>query len=249
MSRIGKKILSAFIETTDDKKEQNPDRDGGNNAGGSGTGGTGGSRTNRSSTSGNSTSESGMTGSGVAGSSTTGYANTRTIPDEGNRPAGNPRFIEYFDKLFSEANIPGPDYYEFSKMIEAMQAIPDEQARFYAAYAGLQVQGLDKEKLLSTAGEYLRILSADAGHFQATVDSALQEKVQRRAAEAEEKGERIRQLSREILELQGQITALQTEIRENKEKIEASSGGYAVECERRKARIEDDIEKIKHYIH
>ena len=242
MSRIGKKILSAFVETTDDKKEQNPDRDSGNNAGGSGTGGTGGG-------SGSSTTGSSTSGSGAAVSGTSGYTNARNIPGESNRPAGNPRFIEYFDKLFSEANIPGPDYYEFSKMIEAMQAIPDEQARFYAAYTGLQVQGLDKEKLLSTAGEYLRILSADASHFQATVDSALQEKVQRRATEAEEKSERIRQLSQEILELQGQITALQTEIRENKEKIEASSGGYTVECERRKAQIETDIEKIKHYIH
>ena len=239
MSRIGKKILSAFVETTDDKKEQNPDRDGRDSPGGGGTGAVSGS----------SATGSGMSGSNMTGNGTSGYTNARNLPVEGNRPAGNPRFIEYFDKLFSEANIPGPDYYEFSKMIEAMQAIPDEQARFYAAYAGLQVQGLDKEKLLSTAGEYLRVLSSDAGHFQATVDSALQEKVQRRTTEAEEKGERIRQLSQEILDLQSQITALQAEIRENKEKIESSSGGYTVESERRRARIEADIEKIKHYIH
>src|SRR5579872_6030294 len=97
-------------------------------------------------------------------------------------PAGNEasrndtRFIDYFDKLFSDANIPGPDYYEFSRMIGAMQAIPDEQSRFYTAYAGLQVQGLDKTKLLSTAGEYLRILASDADHFRSTVETALQGK-------------------------------------------------------------------------
>ena len=161
----------------------------------------------------------------------------------------DPRFTEYFDKLFSEANIPGPDYYEFSKMIGAMQAVPDEQSRFYAAFAGLQVQGLDKEKLLSTAGEYLRILTADADRFHKTVEAALQEKVQGRIAEAEEKGQRIQALSREIAELQNRITALQTEIKENKEKIEAGNEGYVAECERRKTCIGSDMEKIKHYIH
>jgi hypothetical protein len=171
------------------------------------------------------------------------------LPKEEQPARSDPRFTDYFDKLFSEANIPGPDYYEFSKMIEAMQAIPNEQARFYAAFAGLQVQGLDKDKLLSTAGEYLRMLSADADHFHTTVDAALQEKVHGKAATVEEKGERIRTLSQEITGLQEQIRTLQAEITENKEKLEASNTGYTAENARRKARIEADMEKIRHYIH
>lgn len=161
----------------------------------------------------------------------------------------DPRFTDYFDKLFSESNIPGPDYYEFAKMIGAMQSIPNEQARFYAAFAGLQVQGLDKDRLLSTAAEYLHMLSADAVHFQTTVDAALQEKVQDKATTVEEKMERIRALSQEIAGLQEQIAALQAEIKDNKAKLDASNNGYAAEYGRRKARIEADMEKIKHYIH
>jgi len=57
------------------------------------------------------------------------------------------KFAAYFDKLFREANLPGPDYFEYSKMLEAMQAVPDEQVRFITAFAGLSVQGLDKQKL------------------------------------------------------------------------------------------------------
>src|ERR1700733_13618110 len=90
--------------------------------------------------------------------------NKTSAPAEISRPAytANSKFIRYFDKLFSEANIPGPDYYEFSKMIEAMNDIPDERARLCAAFAGLNVQGLNKLKLLSTAGDYLKLLDEDA---------------------------------------------------------------------------------------
>jgi hypothetical protein len=159
------------------------------------------------------------------------------------------RFTDYFDKLFSEANIPGPDYYEFARMIAAMQVIADERSRYAAAFAGLQVQGLDKEKLLATAGEYLRVLTADADRFGKTVEAALQEKVHSRSAEAEEKERRIQALSKEVLELQAQITAMQKEIGEAKEKLEVNSHAYACESERRRQQIQTDIGKIDNYIH
>ena len=172
---------------------------------------------------------------------TAGTGTTGGQPDQ--------RFLDYFDKLFSEANIPGPDYYEFARMIAAMQAITDERSRYAAAFAGLQVQGLDKEKLLATAGEYLRVLTADADRFGKTVESALQEKVHSRSAEAEEKGRRIQALSQEVLELQAQITAMQQEIREAKEKLDVNSNAYTSESERRKQQIQTDIGKINNYIH
>jgi hypothetical protein len=163
--------------------------------------------------------------------------------------AAGDRFSEYFDNLFREANIPGPDYYEFARMITAMQAIPDERSRYVAAYAGLQVQGLDKEKLLSTATEYLRVLASDGDHFGSTVEAALQEKVLSRTTEVEEKSKRIEALSQEILGLQSQISTMQNEILEAKSRLEAGSNAYAAESERRKQQIQGDIQKIDNYIH
>ena len=61
-------------------------------------------------------------------------------------PGVSEKFTHYFDKLFAEANLPGPDYYEFAKMIQAMTAIADEKARFSAAFAGLSAQGLGQKQ-------------------------------------------------------------------------------------------------------
>jgi hypothetical protein len=159
------------------------------------------------------------------------------------------RFAGHFDKLLGEANIPGPDYFEFARMIAVMQAIPDEAARYNAAFAGLQVQGLNKERLLDTAAAYLKVLATDAEQFQATVDSSYQEKVRGKEAEAQEKAARIQSLSQEIMQLQQRIGALQEEIRVSREKLAGSSSGYSAESKRRQDEIRTDMEKINHYIH
>jgi hypothetical protein len=161
---------------------------------------------------------------------------------------GNSKFKEYFDKLFKEANIPGPDYFEFSKMIEAMQAVPDEQVRYITAFAGLSVQGLDKQKLLATASQYLQLLETDATNFHSTVDAALQEKVHEKKRLMEEKEKRIQQLAQEISTLQNDLQNLQAEIKENEEKIQANTGRYKYESEAMKDRISRDLDKIKRYI-
>jgi hypothetical protein len=158
------------------------------------------------------------------------------------------KFKQYFDKLFRESNIPGPDYFEFTKMTDAMQNIPDEISRYAAAFAGLGVQGLDKQKLVSTAEQYIKILETDAANFLSTVDAALKEKVHQKKVEADEKNKRIQQLSEEIQALQEKVVALQQEISENEEKIETNTGGYKIASELMKKRIASDIEKIKRYI-
>lgn len=159
------------------------------------------------------------------------------------------RYADYFDKLLSDANIPGPDYYEFARMIVAMQSIPDEPARYHAAFAGLQAQGLNKDNLLATAMEYMRVLTADADHFQKTLEAALQEKVRGKESEAEEKATRIQVLSQEIQRLQQEIGALQQEVHANKEKLTGSGNAYTVESMGRQGKIQADIEKINQYIH
>jgi predicted nucleic acid-binding Zn-ribbon protein len=133
-------------------------------------------------------------------------------------------------------------------MVAALKAVPDEFSRYCAAFAGLQVQGLTRDRLLSTADEYLKVLETDAAHFHSTVEAALQEKVQDKKAQAEEMFARIGALSKEIDDLQSQITTLQAGIRDSEQKITARSGDYSAESTSRQQEIAGDIEKIKQYI-
>jgi hypothetical protein len=158
------------------------------------------------------------------------------------------KFKQYFDKLFNDANLPGPDYFEFAKMTQAMLAIADEKARYSAAYAGLSIQGLDKNKLLDTATAYLKILETDAANFSSTVDAALAEKVQAKQQEMVNKQQRVEQLSREITDLQHQIQLLCAEVKENEEKIESNTGGYKAAAANMQQQILLDIERIKQHI-
>ena len=158
--------------------------------------------------------------------------------------ASQEKFKLYFEKLFKEANLPGPGYVEFSKMIAAMQGIPDEKTRYISAFAGLSVQGLDKGRLIASAQEHLKLLQADSANFNATINSAVNEKVELKKKQLQEKTQRIQELTREINELNNQIVVLANEIKENEEKINNNLNGYAVQSGQIKSKIEQDIQKI-----
>jgi len=226
MAGLGKKILSAFVEVT--PPDAQPAASDKNKKGEGPT--------------------TGVQADPARSSGSYPQGPQQSSPSGPGSPATDSRMLEYFDKLFSDANIPGPDYFEFSKMVTALKAVPDEFTRYTAAFAGLQAQGLTKEKLLSTAAEYLKVLDTDADHFHSTVEAALQEKVQNKKAQAEEKATRIQAISKEINDLQSQIAALQAEIRDSEQKITGRSGDYTTESAARKQQIAVDIEKIKQYI-
>jgi hypothetical protein len=192
------------------------------------------------------------------------FVDIEEAPESNTEPAGTPenkapasfstsevnleKFKAYFETLFKDANLPGPDYFEFSKMVAAMQSIPDEKTRYISAFAGLSVQGLSKDGLAGSAAKYLSILETDASNFNDTVNAALQEKVEHKKQQLQAKTERIQELTKEINDLNNSILLLGNEIKENEEKITSNIHGYHAELEKFKVKIKDDIQKINNLL-
>lgn len=164
------------------------------------------------------------------------------------------KFNQHFEELFDKANLPGPDYFEFSKMCQAMAAL-SEDMRITAAFNGLSVQGLDKQKLLDSALHYIKIIEEDSAKFNSAIDGKLMADASLKKAQSDEKlasivkkNEMIAQLQAEIAKESIEAEQLKNEAFEIERKATEKVTTYKAVCEARKSSINSDIEKIKTYI-
>ncbi|MBT1708309.1 hypothetical protein KK062_08740 [Fulvivirgaceae bacterium PWU5] len=173
------------------------------------------------------------------------------------RPALNEetfeKFEQHFEKLFDQANLPGPDYYEFWKMMETLEVhIKDERARIAATYASLAIQGLTKAKLMETAEKYKTLIEQDQSSFEKAArekgDHAIsqqQQQVKQLEETIVQHSEAIRKLTQEITESQAAMKVLQDSIADEQQKLETNKQGYALACEAMLRKINNDITKIQ----
>jgi hypothetical protein len=126
-------------------------------------------------------------------------------------------YIEFFNKVFTERNIPGPDFFEFFQALSAMESLPiDESAKFNAAFATLATQGVTKEKLIETAKVYIQAAQEKTTEFENTVKAKSNE-AQKAVTAAEAK----------LKSIQDQLAALQKQNEAAALEIEQAKMAYA----------------------
>jgi chromosome segregation ATPase len=163
------------------------------------------------------------------------------------------KFENHFERLFDQANLPGPDYYEFMRMNETLEShIKDDKARLAATFASLSIQGLTKETLITTADRYKDIINEDRTKFERTAREKSEHEIGGRRQElaqfedtVRKNAEVIEKLTQEINEAQKAINGLTTSIGEEEKKLEKNRQGYLVACEAMMMKIDNDIQKIK----
>ena len=170
--------------------------------------------------------------------------------------ADTEKFASHFDSLFDQANLPGPDYYEFSKMVAAINA-PGmaEDTKMTAAFTGLGIQGLTKQKLLDSANQYIAIIDEDSRKFEDALKNKIDTELEARKKKASSIAEKIKQTEELIKKMQDemqqdrlQIDVINKEVAEQEAAISSKVTGYRTASEARKQMIAADIQKINTYL-
>ena len=164
------------------------------------------------------------------------------------------KFENHFEKLFDQANLPGPDYYEFMRMNETLEAhIKDDKARLAATFASLSIQGLTKDTLIATADRYKEIVTEDRTKFERIAIEKSDHEIGGKRKELQQledsvrkNAEVIQKLTQEINEAQKNINGLKTSITDEEQKLEKNRQGYLVASNAMMLKIDNDIQKIKH---
>lgn len=163
------------------------------------------------------------------------------------------KFENYFDNLFEKANFPGPDYFEFYKTMEMLEAhIADEKARLSATFASLAIQGLTKQTLLDTAARYKTLIEQDHVNFEKALNDKLKSEVGDRQSQLQNlekkiavNSEQIQKLTKEISDAQVQMGQIKGQVLEQENKLTKNKNGYQVACQAVLNKITTDIQKIQ----
>jgi chromosome segregation ATPase len=180
-------------------------------------------------------------------------AQQQVAPSASIQQADLGKFVKHFEQLFDNANLPGPDYYEFWKMMDTLEShIPDENARIQAVFATLSMQGLNKAGLIDSAGTYKAEILRDKSNFEAAVQqkadaeiSGRRNSIQQLEAEAAQKQQQIAQMQKEIEASGKKIAQLQQEIAAEETKIASSQQGYLAACNAMMSKIENDVQRFQ----
>lgn len=178
---------------------------------------------------------------------------TRVSPQQVLNAEEFDKFAKHFEKLFDQANLPGPDYYEFMKMMETLEAhIKDEKTRLSATYASLTIQGLTKDKLLDTAKTYKEIISNDKVQFEKIANDKSEREIGQKKKDVlhleetiKKNSELIQKLTKEIADSQTTMGNLKAIIAEEENKLAKNKQGYLLACEAMVKKISEDITKIQ----
>lgn len=158
-------------------------------------------------------------------------------------------FNQYLMKLMDDANLPGPDYYEFVKALKALEAIPlTEQQKYVSVFAGFQAQGVTAQSLIDAAQKYIAILGQKkSSEFDTSVASASAKLVEidNMVKQLTEENE---QLTAKLTENAKKIAGMSNQSIEMRQKLEIKKTTFEMSFKNFINKIMSDIDNITKYL-
>lgn len=170
--------------------------------------------------------------------------------------AGGTKFDGHFAKIFEKMNLPGPDYYEWTKAEAALlDQIPNEAARRAAVFSMLRTQGLDRSILLDSAAKYRVAVDADIQNYDKAVAAKLDSEIGPKRAALENARATIQREEAEIARLQagiaaarGEIARMEQELSADEAALESAKAGYSAARDAALRKIDADVAYITNTI-
>lgn len=169
-------------------------------------------------------------------------------------PAADPTFQsefgQYLDKILQDANLPGPDYYEFANALNTLKASPlTEEQKYVTIFAGFAAQGVTPQALVDAAQKYIAILGQKKStEFDTSVQSA-ELAIKTKEESIRVWGEENIKLSNQIADNAKKISDATTEVNQMKTKVEVKKTTFNMAYQNFIKKIMDDIENIKKYLY
>lgn len=168
---------------------------------------------------------------------------------------GSPEYTQYrekFSKILADENqrnYPGNDYFEFVVMKNAMSAIPQEEVKYQAAFAGWAVGGNQtKKSLLDTAQIYLGLVDREIKEFGEAYQHQYSSQVTANEELIARKSEEVQKLVLKINTLNTEIANLKKENIDSTAKLTAKHDAFMAAGTAQRQEILDEIDKIQNFI-
>ena len=165
----------------------------------------------------------------------------------------NPKILETLHNAVNKANLPGEDYYELTKAVEAMGNINlSDDDKMRSAIAALSTKGLTVEKVIDSATYYLEVLENEKRKFYTAFENKIKgsinadkKRITQLKDAIDEKNAKISELKNVIEESKKKITELEDEILKSDEKVAGIEESFLYTYEHVINKIKKDIENVK----
>lgn len=166
------------------------------------------------------------------------------------------KFQEVLFGALEANNQEGFDYMEFKDSLVSLAKIQlDEAKRYQSAFAMAQTMGATKEKILSSAKEYLRVLGNEETKFLEALNAQREKNLTGKQKEIknleqviQDKQAQIEKLKAELESHRGQIKTLEDEINGASEKLAQTASDFQATYLSILGQIQSDVNNIETHL-
>ncbi|MEP6648137.1 MAG: hypothetical protein ABJC12_13690 [Saprospiraceae bacterium] len=166
------------------------------------------------------------------------------------------KFLQVLFDALQANNQEGFDYLEFKDFLRSLANVPmDDNTRFKSAFATAQTMGATKDKLLSSAKQYIAILGNEDAKFKEALSgqkdrnlTGKQDDIKNLEKTIQDNETEMEKLKAENEDHRKQITTLEHDINAASEKLSQTANDFGATYQALLTQIEDDVKNIESHL-